>query len=138
MTNPKSDLDGLAAWEQGGFDPTPTQPRPQPAEGSRPVWPALETDLAALPRTLVPDNLLARLAGRVAQGRAKYGVELHTLDGRDPWLDLEEEILDAFFYACRLYMLGALVGWQYLRVVTHLCKIWTTLQDAKARQGAKP
>lgn len=59
-----------------------TTPQPSPLPGGRPV---------------VPD-LVELLVARRAFGERKYGVELHTHNGRDAYLDALQELLDLFVY----------------------------------------
>ena len=49
--------------------------------------------------TLVFTELIADLQARDAVGMKEYGRELTTWNGRDPGLDLHEELLDALVYS---------------------------------------
>jgi len=139
--------DAWPTWEQGFradhapcgvCAPSPwvhgAQPPPRLTAASQPVWPALEDDLGQLPRTVAPDRLLAQLATRVALGRAKYGVELHTHDGRDPWLDANEEILDLLQYLARLALAGHLPPDTYRYLLTLTTTLWAGLDHAQRRE----
>ncbi len=50
-------------------------------------------------RPAVWDLVLADMAARDAEGRRKYGVPLQPHNGRDPLVDLYQELLDAVVYA---------------------------------------
>jgi hypothetical protein len=63
------------------FAATHPEPPPQPNAG-QPVWEAVIEDMRAR------DNL----------GRAKYGTPLQWFNGRDPLVDLYQELLDAVVY----------------------------------------
>lgn len=45
------------------------------------------------------ETVVKDLEFRAEQGEAKYGVRLHTYNGRDPLIDLYEELLDALVYS---------------------------------------
>jgi hypothetical protein len=73
--------------------------QPKPQGGGEAVWPSLS------PR-IMRDRLWTLLNERHEQGLEKYGQDLMTFDGRDPWADLIQELVDAVFYAERLRMEG--------------------------------
>lgn len=101
---------------------------PVMSERSRPVWPVVE-------RALEVDSAeaLARMTGldralewQRAKGLAKYGVELHTYNGRDEMralgepTDIEQEAADLLMYAVREAMEARELG-DPRRVVDRVC-----------------
>lgn len=86
--------DRLAEW----LEP---QPAPEPCRASESVTDHLIGALrSARPLSPVHELLLARRE----QGRARYGTELTTFNGRDPTLDLLQELVDALVYAGQAFI----------------------------------
>lgn len=75
------------------------QPEPPPAGRGESV-----TDEAV--RRLGDCSVSRMLIARREMGRAKYGTELRTHNGRDPWVDCLQEMLDAIVYAVQADMEG--------------------------------
>lgn len=75
------------------------QPEPAPQGDGESV-----TDEAV--RRLGDCEVSRMLIARREMGRAKYGTELRTHNGRDPWVDCLQEILDAIVYAVQANMEG--------------------------------
>ena len=65
-----------------------TRPQTDPTEG----------------RDSVTDAVIKDLADRREMGRAKYGTELKTFNGRSAMVDLYQELLDAVLYLKQFLM----------------------------------
>lgn len=77
-------------------------PEPPPTQGRHKVLDYVledfrNTHLSSDPETT--DNIVQDLRDRAEMGKAKYGIYLHTEDGRNTLLDLYQELLDATMYA---------------------------------------
>lgn len=74
--------------------------QPIPGPGAEPVWPWVRREFLAL----LTDPLLQAIRERDSMGTMKYGVALHSHNGRDPKIDLLQELLDAIAYAAQCAM----------------------------------
>lgn len=88
----------------------PNKPEPAPATNpeSVPVWPLVIERFKRRQRVQVlPERtgnlVIEDMAARDAIGTAKYGTPLMTHNGRDPLVDLYQELLDARVYAEQFY-----------------------------------
>lgn len=52
----------------------------------------------------VVTHAMAALSARAMHGERKYGVQLHTHNGRDALVDAAEEMMDGFMYICQAIM----------------------------------
>ena len=109
-----------------------SQPPPVPSPDSRPVLPHLRDDLAAIPTT-APAWIAQALDARTRVGVERYGVALHTYNGRDPIQDLTEELLDALQYLAQARLEGRVSMPVYLPCLAALCAVLATI---KASQGS--
>jgi hypothetical protein len=97
-------LRALSRWSTAGlarWDPAACR-QPAPVEGAEDVLPHL---VAMLRRELGPtlaEGAIGDLEARAAVGLRTYGRSLQTRNGRDPLIDLSQELYDASAYAVQV------------------------------------
>lgn len=74
---------------------TADQPLPTRSEHSIPV----DSALIAFATLELPEPALRAVIARIELGKRRYGTTLHTLDGRDTWAEVWQELIDALYYA---------------------------------------
>lgn len=82
------------------------------------------------------ETVIKDLEFRAELGEAKYGTRLHTFNGRDPLIDLYEELLDALVYAVQ-YSLESNDGYAYEAVDSVIASICTVADAIQRRMTAK-
>ena len=98
-----------------------TQPQPTTSAQSVPVKPILLDALACFGG--VPPWIVEAIEARALAGVERYGVALHTHNGRDAIQDLREELLDAMQYLAQAHAEGRISAPVYvpaLELLLHL------------------
>lgn len=106
-----------------------TQPQPTTSAQSVAVEPVL---LRVLARIEAPTWIGEAIQERTRVGVERYGLALHTYNGRDAALDLREELLDALQYLMWAHLEGRISGPVYLPA---LCALVEVLETTRAAMG---
>lgn len=97
------------------------QPQPTTSVQSVPVAPLLRDALGCF--SGVPPWITEAIEARTLAGVERYGVALHTHNGRDSVLDLREELLDALQYLAQAHAEGRISTPLYVPTLAALVEI---------------
>ena len=97
------------------------QPQPTTSVQSVPVAPLLRDALGCF--SGVPPWITEAIEARTLAGVERYGVALHTHNGRDSVRDLREELLDALQYLAQAHAEGRISAPFYIPTLAALVEI---------------
>jgi hypothetical protein len=104
-----------------------TQPQPTTSARSVPVKPLLLDALACFDG--VPPWVAEAIEARALAGVERYGVALHTHNGRDSVRDLREELLDALQYLAQAHTEGRISTPLYVPALEALLSVTIILGE---------
>jgi hypothetical protein len=104
-----------------------TQPQPTTSAQSVPVKPILLDAFARFGG--VPPWITEAIEARTLAGVERYGVALHTHNGRDPVQDLREELLDAMQYLAQAHAEGRISAPLYVPALEALLSVTIILGE---------